>query len=77
MPQSLVFTDHKIQIVHLPLEACFDATVKRVFIRITEKERILTPIKNTWDSFFLGKEQVTEDFLNERPVQTESLRENF
>jgi antitoxin VapB len=77
MPQSLVFTDHKTQVVHLPLEACFDATVKRVFIRISGKERILTPIENTWDSFFLGNEQVTEDFLSERPVQTESARESF
>lgn len=77
MPQSLIFTDKKTQIIHLPLEACFDAQVKRVFIRINGKERILTPIENTWDSFFLSEEKVTDDFLTERAIQIESNRESF
>ena len=46
-------------------------------IRINGKERILTPIENTWDSFFLSEEKVTDDFLTERAIQIESNRESF
>jgi len=42
-----------------------------------ENGRVENYFENTWDSFFLSKEQVTEDFLSERPVQTESARESF
>ena len=27
------------------------------------KERIISPINNTWDSFFLSDESVTDDFM--------------
>ena len=77
MPQGSVFINNKTQAVNLPIEARFDEHVKRVFIRVNGKERILTPVENTWDSFFLGDEKVTDDFLTERALQTESIREEF
>ena len=77
MLQGSVFVNNKTQAVRLPVEARFDESVKKVLIRKQGKERILSPIENTWDSFFLGEESVTEDFLSERAEQTESIREEF
>ncbi len=77
MLQGSVFVNNKTQAVRLPVEARFDENVKKVSIRTIGKERILSPIENTWDSFFLSDNKVTEDFLTERPEQTESVREAF
>lgn len=35
-------------------------------IRQLGQERILSQIKNTWDSFFLDEDRVSDDFLPER-----------
>ena len=77
MLQGSVFINNKTQAVRLPAEVRFDVNVKRVFIRVNGKERILCPVENSWDSFFLSSEAVTEDFLTERAPQTESVRETF
>jgi antitoxin VapB len=77
MLQGSVSTENKMQTVRLPIEARFDEHVKRVFVRMNGKERILTPIENTWDSFFLSEETVSDDFLTERAEQIESIREEF
>jgi len=51
--------------------------VKKVIVRIRGRERIITPIENTWDNFFLNGPAVSDDFMNERgeqkPVERESL----
>ena len=52
MRQGSVFVNNKTQAVRLPIEVRFDESVKKVSIRIHGKERILSPIENTWDSFF-------------------------
>jgi len=72
-----VCINNKSQSVRLPVEARFDEHVKKVSIRTLGKERILCPVDNTWDSFFLSAETVTDDFLGERATQTESEREDF
>jgi antitoxin VapB len=77
MLQGSVFINNKTQSVRLPAEVRFDDNVKRVFIRVKGKERILCPVESSWDSFFLSDEAVTEDFLPERAPQTESVREAF
>jgi len=77
MLQGSVFVNNKTQAIRLPVEARFDDSVKRVIIRKVGKERILSPIENTWDSFFLGDDKVSDDFLTERAEQTESIREAF
>ena len=75
MLQGSVFVNNKTQAIRLPVEARFDDSVKRVVIRKVGKERILSPIENTWDSFFLSEDRVSDDFLSERAEQTESPRE--
>ena len=77
MIQGSIFVNNKTQAVRLPIEARFDESVKRVIIRKVGKERILSPLENTWDSFFLTEEKVSDDFLTERAEQTESIREAF
>jgi len=77
MIQGSIFVNNKTQAVRLPIEARFDESIKRVVIRKVGKERILCPLENSWDSFFLNEEQVSDDFLTERAEQTESIRESF
>jgi antitoxin VapB len=61
----------------LPAEARLPDEVKKVIVRIRGRERIITPIENSWDNFFLNGPAVSDDFMNERGVQksteTESL----
>lgn len=77
MLQGSIFVNNKTQAVRLPVDARFDDSVKRVVIRKVGKERVLSPIENTWDSFFLSDDKVSDDFLTERAEQTESFREAF
>lgn len=77
MLQGYVFIDKNSQAVRLPEAVRFDGQVKKVSVRMNGKERIICPVENTWDSFFLAEPQVTEDFLSERAGQTEAVREAF
>lgn len=78
MVNATVFENNKTQAVRLPVSVRFPESVKKVVVRSIGKERVLTPVENTWDSFFLAPENLTsDDFLNERSAQTESIRESF
>lgn len=72
-----VFTNNNTQAVCLPLEACFPDNVKKVSVRIVGHDRILTPVNNTWDSFFLQGNAVTDDFMDERALQEQPERQSF
>ncbi|SMM99614.1 VapB protein (antitoxin to VapC) [uncultured Candidatus Thioglobus sp.] len=77
MQPSTVFLNNKTQAVRLPLDVRLDSSVKKVFIRINNKDRIISPIDGAWDSFFLSNECASEDFLPERAEQLECERESF
>lgn len=79
MINSTVFENNKTQAVRLPIPVRFPSSVKKVVVRTIGKERVISPLENTWDSFFLNPEAscVSEDFLNERAEQTETQRESF
>jgi len=74
---TTVFTNNGVQAIRLPLEARLPKDTKKVAVRIRGRDRIITPVENTWDHFFLKGLSVTDDFMNERgiqkPVQRESL----
>jgi antitoxin VapB len=74
---TTVFTNNRSQAVRLPAEARLPDEVKKVIIRIRGRERIITPLENTWDNFFLNGPSVSDDFMNERgeqkPVEREGL----
>ncbi len=74
---TTIFTNNRSQAVRLPAEARLPDEVKKVIVRIRGRERIITPIENTWDNFFLNGPKVSEDFMNERGVQKPVERESL
>jgi len=77
MATGSVFENNRTQSVRLPSETRFPGDVKRVTVRVVGRDRLLSPVENTWDSFFLADEGVTDDFLPERASQEQSERESF
>lgn len=72
-----VFQNNRTQAVRLPVESRFPENVKKVVVRVLGQDRILSPVTNTWDSFFLSEDSVTDDFMTERASQNQSERESF
>lgn len=70
-----VFENNRTQAVRLPAETRFPDSVKKVFVRVLGKERIIAPAENTWDSFFCAAETVSDDFMVARPDQYQAERE--
>jgi len=77
MKQGSVFINNRTQSVRLPAGTRFPPEVKKVTVRINGKDRIISPVENTWDSFFLSETNVSDDFMNERASQEQKERENF
>lgn len=77
MQTGSIFVNNRTQAVRLPANTRFPDDVKKVVVRVVGKERILSPIENTWDSFFLSEATVTDDFMTERASQEQSEREAF
>ena len=51
--------------------------VKQVTVRAKGKERIIAPLQSSWDSFFMGGLQATDDFMQVRATQTQAERESL
>ena len=77
MNLGTVFQNNRTQAVRLPVNRRFPEKVKKVVVRIVGKDRVLSPVENTWDSFFLSEDSVTDDFMKERASQEQSERESF
>ena len=77
MDLGTVFVNNRTQAVRLPVDSRFPDGVKKVVVRIVGKDRVLSPVENTWDSFFLSEDGVTDDFMRERASQEQSERESF
>lgn len=77
METGTVFKNNSTQAVRLPVEARFPDNVKKVSVRIVGQDRILTPVANIWDSFFLQGTAVTDDYMTERASQEQQERESF
>ncbi len=77
MSTGSIFENNKTQAVRLPAETRFPEGVKRVNVRLNGKDRILSPVENTWDSFFLSDERPSDDFLTERASQEQPERESL
>jgi len=75
MALGSVFVNNRTQAVRLPAETRFPEGVKKVMVRVVGVDRVLSPVSNTWDSFFLSKERVTDDFITERASQEQTERE--
>lgn len=77
MTQASVFFNNRTQAVRLPADMRFADYIKHVHIRKVGNERILTPISNVWDSFFIAKDPVSDDFMAQRSNAPISQRESF
>jgi len=77
MALGSVFENNRTQAVRLPVETRFPEGVKKVIVRVVGLDRIISPINNAWDSFFLSKEGVSDDFITERASQDQSDRESL
>ena len=77
MSVASVFINNRTQAVRLPVDSRFPEGIKKVNVRVVGKERILSPVENTWDSFFLSQTSVTDDFMTERASQEQADRESF
>jgi len=77
MSQGSVFFNNRSQAVRLPSDMRFPDNVKKVTVRSLGKDRLISPVENTWDSFFLSNDSVTEDFMTERAEQEQPERESF
>lgn len=77
MSQGTIFTNNRTQNVRLPVDMRFPENVKSVMVRAVGNERILSPVENSWDSFFFNSPRVSDDFLTERAEQHQSERELF
>jgi antitoxin VapB len=75
MKTSTVFTNNRTQAVRLPAELRFPENVKQVEVRAVGVERIISPVNAAWDSFFLGANLPSDDFMAERADQGQSERE--
>ena len=77
MSTGTVFVNNRTQAVRLPADSRFPDTVKKVSVRVLGKERVLSPVESSWDSFFLSENRTTDDFIVERASQDQTPREEF
>ncbi len=75
MTATTVFTNNRSQAIRLPAELRLPDNVKRVDVRARGCERIIAPLGQTWDSFFLNEERVADDFMATRAGQDQPERE--
>ena len=67
MATGSVFENNRTQAVRLPAETRFPGSVKKVRVRVLGCDRVLSPLDQTWDSFFLADDE--EDIRIERGKQ--------
>lgn len=77
MSTGSVFVNNRTQAVRLPADTRFPEEVKQVYVRVAGKDRVLSPVDSTWDSFFYSDERVSDDFMEERASQDQADREAF
>ncbi|MGB4811761.1 MAG: type II toxin-antitoxin system VapB family antitoxin [Methylophilaceae bacterium] len=63
---STVFINNRTQAVRLPADVRLPEDVKQVTVRAIGKERVIAPLRSSWDSFFMGTIQPTDDFMQNR-----------
>ena len=77
MSIGTVFINNRTQAVRLPVEVRLPEGVRKVQIRVRGNERIIAPVGQTWDSFFLNGPSVSNDFMSERASQDQPERESL
>lgn len=75
MIEASVFMTNRSQAVRLPAEVRFSEEIKKLSVRVSGSDRILSPLNQSWDSFFLNDQAVSDDFMNERKIAFQPERE--
>ena len=77
MATGTVFINNRTQAVRLPAESRLPDGVKQVVVRKVGRDRVISPISESWDTFFAADNdlQVTEDFMTSRASQDQAPRE--
>jgi antitoxin VapB len=75
MAVGTVFINNRTQAVRLPLDVRLPEGVHKVEVRVKGNERIIAPLGQSWDSFFLGGPAVSDDFMAERASQDQPERD--
>lgn len=75
MAIGTVFVNNRTQAVRIPLDVRLPEGIHKVEIRVRGNERIIAPLGQTWDSFFLDGPRVSDDFLPERASQHQPERD--
>jgi len=66
MTQSTVFRSNRSQAVRLPKAVAFPEGVHKVEVIKLGHSRLISPVGQRWDDFFLHSPRVSEDFMRER-----------
>lgn len=74
--EASVFKSNKSQAVRLPKAVALPDDVTRVEVLVLGRSRLITPVGESWDSWFDGP-GVTEDFMKEREQPADQEREAF
>ena len=77
MTTSTVFINNRTQAVRLPAELRFADEIKQVNVRAVGNERIITPLTESWDSFFTSVPPVSADYMATRANQVQPPRETL
>ena len=77
MTATTVFTNNRSQAIRLHAELRLPDSVKRVDVRARGCERIIAPLGQTWDSFFLDSPPVADDFMETRASQDQPERDTL
>ena len=75
MTATTVFINNRSQAIRLPAALRLPDNVNRVDVRARGCERVIAPLGQTWDSFFLDSPPVADDFMAQRASQGQSERE--
>ncbi len=74
--ETTIFKSNRSQAVRLPKAVALPEDVKRVEIIAVGRARIITPVGETWDSWFDGP-SVSPDFMAEREQPALQERESL
>ena len=77
MTTAKIFKSNQSQAVRLPKAVALPESIKEVKVIVMGQSRLLVPVNNTWDDFFLSSEGVSDDFMTERGDQEQQEREPF
>ena len=75
MARSTVFVSNRSQAVRLPKAVAFPKGVHRVEVIRLGNSRLITPVGQRWDEFFVNGPQVSDDFMTEREQPPPEERE--